>query len=920
MIGLICLIIVNSIFQCSGKIISLNSSDWNLKDDSGQYVIDGATVPGGLYTELVDHGIIGDPNYGYDDYNQRVWSKKLWTWTRNFDGNDDLKSSNEIYLVAHGIDTVSKVYINDQVVGDTNNMFRRYRFKVNDKLKAGSNSIKIEVYNPYAYAQEQYNKFKGQYGYDMVPQCFPDGSDYGECHASFIRKMMWGWGPAFRTSGIYLPVEIEIIESTNKLENFWTTITSLDENKWSVDLSLALSRPESGKQVNVEVTLSTNDPNYEKELTIYSGSINTDSSTDTYRISSIPVEKSRVGKWWPNGATYVQNNQIVARPRTLYNVKVTLKPSDGSKQQSMVKRTGFREIKLIQEIPKVDGKDYPGLSFRFEVNGEPFYIKGSNFYPTSVHTENENRDKDYVKKTLQAAVDSQQNMLRIWGGGIYQTDYFYDLADEMGLLIWQDFMFVCATYPTDPEFLDNVKVEVEQQVTRLAHHPSIAIWSGSNENELAIGTHWWWPRLEDKYSTYVEDFKKLYTETIKTIVFKYDTTRPYVVSSPSNGAFTEQNGGFSSNADDHFYGDIHFYYHEADAWEQKNYPAARFISEFGFESLPSYESYATSVPESELVYPFSGWLEHRASGDRLKEIETMVDYYMGKPTETGKNGYLKMTYLSQILQAVANKREMEFFLRNREINTADGSGFTWGAMYWIFNDIWVASGWSTIEFGTAKWKMAQYFLRDSYKPVFGQLYTENDQLKAVINNDVSGKVNVAVTINVHQLDSFNKQTIADQTNDVDSFKATVVYDKKLSEAVSSDLKNCVVELKYNTVQSSVADFNSGENFLLLAKPKELNLKQSNIKINDVSKDDSDAGKKSLSSYSNIYKINLSTDYPALFVWLDFKVGSGIDGVFSTNGFNMLDSSKEVFFGTNKQISVDDIKNLLTVTHLKENIN
>uniref|UniRef100_T1KP50 beta-mannosidase n=1 Tax=Tetranychus urticae TaxID=32264 RepID=T1KP50_TETUR len=816
MIGLICLIIVNSIFQCSGKIISLNSSDWNLKDDSGQYVIDGATVPGGLYTELVDHGIIGDPNYGYDDYNQRVWSKKLWTWTRNFDGNDDLKSSNEIYLVAHGIDTVSKVYINDQVVGDTNNMFRRYRFKVNDKLKAGSNSIKIEVYNPYAYAQEQYNKFKGQYGYDMVPQCFPDGSDYGECHASFIRKMMWGWGPAFRTSGIYLPVEIEIIESTNKLENFWTTITSLDENKWSVDLSLALSRPESGKQVNVEVTLSTNDPNYEKELTIYSGSINTDSSTDTYRISSIPVEKSRVGKWWPNGATYVQNNQIVARPRTLYNVKVTLKPSDGSKQQSMVKRTGFREIKLIQEIPKVDGKDYPGLSFRFEVNGEPFYIKGSNFYPTSVHTENENRDKDYVKKTLQAA--------------------------------------------------------------------------------------------------------KLYTETIKTIVFKYDTTRPYVVSSPSNGAFTEQNGGFSSNADDHFYGDIHFYYHEADAWEQKNYPAARFISEFGFESLPSYESYATSVPESELVYPFSGWLEHRASGDRLKEIETMVDYYMGKPTETGKNGYLKMTYLSQILQAVANKREMEFFLRNREINTADGSGFTWGAMYWIFNDIWVASGWSTIEFGTAKWKMAQYFLRDSYKPVFGQLYTENDQLKAVINNDVSGKVNVAVTINVHQLDSFNKQTIADQTNDVDSFKATVVYDKKLSEAVSSDLKNCVVELKYNTVQSSVADFNSGENFLLLAKPKELNLKQSNIKINDVSKDDSDAGKKSLSSYSNIYKINLSTDYPALFVWLDFKVGSGIDGVFSTNGFNMLDSSKEVFFGTNKQISVDDIKNLLTVTHLKENIN
>nr|AYV89115.1 beta-mannosidase isoform X2 [Tetranychus truncatus] len=148
----------------------------------------------------------------------------------------------------------------------------------------------------------------------------------------------------------------------------------------------------------------------------------------------------------------------------------------------------------------------------------------------------------------------------------------------------------------------------------------------------------------------------------------------------------------------------------------------------------------------------------------------------------------------------------------------------------------------------------------------------------------------------------------------------MVYGKKLSEAVTSDFKNCIVKLKYSTVQSSSIDVNSGENFLLLAKPKELNLKRSNIKINWVSKDDSDYAKKGLKNYSNVYKINLSTDYPALFVWLDFKVGSGMDGVFSTNGFNMLESSKEIFLGTNKQVSTDDIKNSLTVTHLKENMN
>jgi beta-mannosidase len=266
----------------------------------------------------------------------------------------------------------------------------------------------------------------------------------------------------------------------------------------------------------------------------------------------------------------------------------------------------FRVIELDQRLLDV------GRAFYFLVNARPIFMKGSNWIPA--HVLPERVTADYLRDLLYSAKEANMNMLRVWGGGIYELDAFYDLADELGILIWQDFMFACSMYPADAASLANVAAEVRHQVRRLQRHPSIAVWAGNNENEAALRQNWY--GTDANFSVYKDDYIRLYVDTIKPIARSLERSREFVVSSPSNGFQSEMDGYISLNPGSTLYGDIHNYNYVDNTWDWRKFPKPRFCSEYGFQSFPSFELMEGVSVAEEWAFN-SDWMQHRqCSGAR----------------------------------------------------------------------------------------------------------------------------------------------------------------------------------------------------------------------------------------------------------------------------------------------------------------
>lgn len=391
------------------------------------------------------------------------------------------------------------------------------------------------------------------------------------------------------------------------------------------------------------------------------------------------VKKSAVKTWWPNGygsqALYglqikwedSRVNQVTSRERGFFSASKEI-------------RIGFRSVELVQE--KMDN----GLSFYFKVNGVPIFMKGSNWIPSHILPE-KSSEKDKIKELLLAARDANMNMLRVWGGGVYESDYFYALADEYGILIWQDMMFACAMYPADDVFLDSVRTEVMRQVRRLQFHPSIAIFATNNENEVALSQHWY-ENTTDHFELFANDYKKLYVSTVTDEINKNDPSREVLTSSPSNGNFNgDRSFGIGTDPQNAHYGDIHFYIIDHNSWKPENFHQPRFASEYGFQSFPA------------------GWSDVMRADDNLTKLVDHRQHHPSKSVpivllieENLKVNFEKLPwdekiYLSQLSQAIATKVETEVYRTGR-----DSFMNTMGALYWQLNDVWVAPSWSSIEY------------------------------------------------------------------------------------------------------------------------------------------------------------------------------------------------------------------------------
>ena len=847
--------------------------------ESGRDITFPATVPGGIYTDLSKADVIPKNFIGSNDVNNRWVGNQSVTYVKSFHVNDTLLNTPKTVLVFHGLDTFAAVFLNDQKIGEASNMFLRYTFDVTKYLKEGENSLVVSFSSAVKKAEALYNEQALKYV--VPPVCVPE-SYMGECHVNHIRKMQasfsWDWGPAFPSMGIWKSVEL--IPASEIIITDTTTDVYKGEDFWNiiVTIFLEVTSQKSNESIacHISSVLRVDEQLNIRNSTTLALNRNNRNAVGTMLLK-IPADL--VHTWWPNG----YGNQ------TLYPLTVTATTSTSVNEKVM--RIGFRTVELVQDPLK------QGLSFYFRINGIPIFAKGSNFIPASIFPELGART-DTIKHLLTSAKEANMNMLRVWGGGIYESELFYNTADEYGIMIWQDFMFACGMYPATEKFLDSVKEEVVQNVRRLKNHPSIVVWAGNNENEAALYGDWYKTGAEQIYRS---DYVKLYVDVIKKEVEQLDSTRPFVASSPSNGLYTEQYNYVGKDPYSNYYGDVHYYNYLTNGWNMQEYPLPRFSSEYGFQSLPSI--YAI-LPVAETIDDLninSGFMKHRQHlllGSAF--LRSLISKNFIIP-ETGNRvkDFVSLIYLSQINQAVSVKVQTEFYRQSKTEVNEIGGGMTMGALYWQLNDVWQAPSWSSID-SDGRWKMLHYYAVDFFAPIIVTYYVQGTDLSIyIVSDELRAVANTTLEVNLYAWNNRNpirSHTLFNVT--VTANAATKIHDNMLEHSWISSSKsldecrsnitgkvNCITTL---TLKDKAGSRIAPTNYIYpIITLKDIVLPAVNISVyvNNYHL----PGK--YSNYPDI-ELELVTNNITLFVWLE---AGNIRGRFSENGFHMFEDKRRITF-------------------------
>ncbi|XP_025995175.1 beta-mannosidase isoform X2 [Solenopsis invicta] len=857
-----------------------------------------ATVPGGIYTDLYKNNIIDDNLVGKNDVNNRWVGNQSVIYTKYFNVNDNFLKARKIILVFHGVDTFANISLNNHAIGKTSNMFLRYSFDVTDFIKKGQNLLEITFRSAVKVAEDLYNEQKKNY--IVPPVCVP--TEYnGQCHVNHIRKMQasfsWDWGPAFPSIGIWK--DVELIPVNDILINDITADIRKENNSWNVLVTIFLetaqSKDEKVTKVNCHVASILHISQSKLITNVSEVLLDTSGKYRNINISLIvPVNAVRV--WWPNGYG----------KQYLYYLTTIVTTADSVLYKRI--RIGFRTVELVEEPLE------KGLSFYFRINGIPIFAKGSNFIPASVFPELGAKE-DTIRHLLLSAKQTHMNMLRVWGGGVYESKLFYDLADEYGIMIWQDFMFACAMYPTSDIFLQNVREEVLQNVIRLKNHPSIVLWAGNNENEAALYGNWYGTGTAQVYK---EDYVKLYVNLLKTEVEKLDPIRPFVVSSPGNGAYAKTYNYTGVNPYSNLYGDVHYYNYLKNGWDINQYPRTRFCSEYGFQSWPSINTIATAIENVNDLHVDSDFVKHRQHlplGNVFMRM--LISHNFAIPQSNNSiRDFRNYVYLSQINQAVSIKIETEAYRQAKSEVNSVGEGMTMGALYWQLNDVWQAPSWSSIDV-KGRWKMLHYYAKDFFAPVIitSHLSISNNLSIYIVSDRIYTFKNCTVKIDVYKWESmkpiftlFFNNTIIESNKSV---KITSFWlDKFLSEvgcgSLKSAKKSCIATLsltnKYGFLIAPI-------NYVYPDALKNADVSVANVTMR-IEKNHL-PGK--LSNYPD-FKIILSTDNIALFVWLE--VGN-IRGRFSENGFHIFVKEKIIIFHAHEATSIELLQDNIKLTHLSD---
>lgn len=665
-----------------------------------------ATVPGVVHTDLLQNKIIEDPFFRLNERGLQWIDKEDWVYETCFTLAADMMRKENMELVFEGLDTYADVYLNDECILKADNMFRRWSIPVRQYIREENNILKVYFHSPVKIDVPKW---------DALPYQYPASNDQSENGGLFNKKISifarkagyhygWDWGPRLVTSGIWRPVYIRAWSDLRINDVF------IEQKEVGAGRAVIAGHVELDADKDMDGVLVTiTDEATGRVL----GEWQADLKRGTNRVTvDFVLHKPKL--WWSNG---------LGEP-FLYRFRTDI-IAGGELLDSKTERVGIRSLKVVHQ------PDKDGHTFYIELNGRPVFAKGANYIPSDnflprVTPEN-------YKRTILDAAGVNMNMLRVWGGGIYENDVFYDLCDEHGIMIWQDFMFACSMYPAEGALLDNIHQEAVDNVKRLRNHACIALWCGNNECQDAWLGWGWKCEIERQNKEYADkiwaQYRQQYHVTLPGVVREYAPGTFYWPSSPF--AFEGEMSG-TTDGDRHYWSVWHGKAPISDYDSEKS----RFFSEYGFQSFPEFDSVKRYAP-----YP-EDWdirsevmMSHQRGGDHANGlIETYLLNEYKKPRD-----FRAFLYMNHVLQGDAIKTAIESHCRQMPYNM--------GTLFWQHNDCWPVASWASRDY-YGRWKAQHYYVRKAYDDILISSVVEGDDLKVYAVSDrlenTSGRLQLQV--------------------------------------------------------------------------------------------------------------------------------------------------------------------------------
>lgn len=808
--------------SCRGESLEKNqekylSENWTISNDSLEIK---AKIPGTVQYNLMEQNIIPDPFFGTNESSSRWVESEIWNYKTHFKVGDLDANYN---LTFHGLDTYGKIYLNDILLDSPNNAFRTWDYSINSFLKKGKNTIRIQFFPIQNIMDSLYSKLSYQLPYDSRVMVRKAPYQFG-----------WDWGPTILPVGITKPVVLKKWENI-KLNDVQYHQIELNDKHAKLEAKLEIEA--SSENTKTVIIRLGNKALAKKKINLHEGA-------NTIHLDFKIVNPEL---WWPNGYGEAYLYEFICEIQ------------DKNKCiESDTTAIGLRKIELITETDKI------GESFYFKINDKSIFIKGANYIPSDVFIER--TTKEQYEKLIHDAVLSNFNMLRVWGGGIYERDIFYDLCDQKGILVWQDFMFACALYPGDSAYMENVQKEVSDNILRLRKHPCLALWCGNNEINEAWH-HW---GIQNQFSYSSEDSIKVWSDYLhlfdslipKTISY-LDPERQYWQSSPKYGWGNPES---MKSGDSHYWG----VWWGEEPFEKYIEKTGRFMSEFGFQSHPGLNSIKKFIPENERFIGSKSMQVHQKHprGDEL------IDLYMKRdfPVPDNFNDYI---YVSNLVQAYGMGMGIESHRRAKPT--------CMGTLYWQFNDCWPVTSWSGIDY-FGNWKALQYEVKRLYEPILISPVIEENNLKLFVISDklqnISGELKIEIKSFDNVLYSHNLLELKIPGN-----SSNMVFQEELP--LDIDFSEHYIKIEFVSKANILA-----EKFFFIEKPKDL-------KLNKV------IPEFILTKQTDAYALELLSKYFIKDLYIEI---AGKEYFLSDNYFNLEPNAKKVIYVyTEEEITEADIK-------------
>ncbi|MDR2485068.1 MAG: glycoside hydrolase family 2 protein [Treponema sp.] len=634
-------------------IIQKLHTDWKMKK-CAEIAYLPATVPGSVYNDLLANNKMEDPFWRDNEDKAFALLEQDFEYVNSFKVSEELLCCDRLILRCEGLDTLADIYLNGGLIGKAGNMHRTWEYEVKKQVHPGDNELRIVFHSPIRFVKEAYRKVKT----DGSSDCLDGFPQLRKAHCMFG----WDWGPRLPDAGIWRDIAL-LGFKTARIDNVYIT----QKHKCNqVYLHF---------HVRLDTVSAHSKPEYTVIITDPKGTV------QEYYHSPKQIIIENPELWWPHG--------YGAQP--LYAVKVILSDK-GIELDVWERRYGLRTMTVHIE------KDQWGESFAHEVNGVRIFAMGADYIPEDTLLSRVTPER--TRKLLEQCVAANFNAIRVWGGGYYPNDFFFDTCDELGLIVWLDFMFACAVYDLTDDFDRNIRAELEDNIKRIRHHPSLGLWCGNNEMEMFVDMGVWVSNPKQK-AGYIKMYEYIFPQLLK----EHDPETFYWPASPSSG-------GSFDNPNDPNRGDVHYW----DVWhgnkpfsDYRNY-YFRYVSEFGFQSFPCLKTVESfTLPEDRNIFSYIMEKHQRNNAANGKIMNYLYQTFLYP------NSFDTLLYASQLLQAEAIKYGVEHFRRHR--------GRCMGAVYWQLNDIWPAASWSSIDY-YGRWKALHYFAKRFFQPLMISCHEE----------------------------------------------------------------------------------------------------------------------------------------------------------------------------------------------------